>query len=342
MKHYVYQIISMTPNEEGVCRIYSGLRSCECEPEDDDYMGSGIAIRGAIEKYGRDKFMKLIIAKFDTREEAHDCETAWLEKQFNFHGSDWSKFNKFHYNLRLNENDNVGGFCSPETRAKISEAMMGKLAGENNPMFGRTGVKHHNFGKQLSEETKKKLADANTGKTLSEETRRKISESNTGRIFSEETRRKIGEAQTGVKHHNFGKQLSEETKKKMSESRRGEKNPFFGRTGVNHPKFGTQLSEETKKKIGEAQTGSKCFSFKGLTIGTNSDNKVIVFSGEKSMKARGFNSGRISQVILGNSAHHKNFTFTRSTDPIILQQLLDEDNFVDEESKQIIQQFLSQ
>ena len=43
MNHYVYQIISLIPNEEVVCRIYSGLRSCECEPEEDDYMGSRIA-----------------------------------------------------------------------------------------------------------------------------------------------------------------------------------------------------------------------------------------------------------------------------------------------------------
>ena len=146
MNHYVYQIISLTPDESGVLKIYSGLRSCECEPEEDDYMGSGHAITNAINKYGRDKFLKMIIGKFSTREEAHDCETAWLAKQFNFHGRDWKKFKTFNYNLRLNENDNVGFACSPETRAKLSAAK----SGENNPMFG----------KQLSDETKKKLSAA--------------------------------------------------------------------------------------------------------------------------------------------------------------------------------------
>ena len=251
MKHYVYQIISMTPDENGVCRIYSGLRSCECEPEEDtEYMGSGMAIRGAIEKYGRDKFMKLIIAKFDTREEAHECETKWLEKQFKFHGNDWSKFRKFHYNLRLNEGSHDGFACSPDTREKQRAAKIGKMDGAKNPNFGKTGEKH----------------------------------------------------------------------------------PFFGK----------QHCEETKKKISEAQIGQKCYNFKGLVIGANKQNQIVVFCGAKDMKTRGFNPSNITQVILGKKPHHKNFLFTRSTDPIFLQQLLNEDNFVDEESKQIIQQFLNQ
>ena len=265
MNHYVYQIISLSPNEEGVCRIYSGLRSCECEPEEDtEYMGSGMAIRGAIEKYGRDKFMKLIIAKFDTREEAHECETAWLAKQFKFHGNDWSKFRKFHYNLRLNEGSHDGFACSPETRAKMSEAMTGKYDGENHPFFG--------------------------------------------------------------------KQHSDETKKKLSEARSGENHHFFGK----------KLSDEHKQKLSEAKIGEKHNNFQGLVIGTNKNNQIIVFCGKTDMKSRGFNPSNISQVILGNRASHKGFTFTRTTDPIYLQQLLNEDNFVDEESKQIIQQFLQQ
>ena len=278
MNHYVYQIISLSPNEEGVCRIYSGLRSCEGLPEEDtEYMGSGMAIRGAIEKYGRDKFMKLIIAKFNTREEAHECETKWLEKQFRMHGNDWTKFRKFHYNLRLNEGSYDAGSMSPETREKMSAAN----SGENNPMFGKK--------------------------------------------FSNEHKRKMSEAR-------IGKQPSDETRKKMSAARSGENHHFFGK----------QFSDEHKKKIGEAQNGEKNNNFKGLVIGTNKDNQTIVFCGKKDMKARGFNPSHISQVILGKLPHHKGFTFTRSTDPIYLQQLLDTAEFVDEESKQIIQQFLQQ
>ena len=75
------------------------------------------------------------------------------------------------------------------------------------PMFGE---KHPNFGKELSEETKRKIGEANKGRTLSEETKRKIGESSKGRTHSEETKRKIGESSKG-------KTTSEEAKRKIGE-----------------------------------------------------------------------------------------------------------------------------
>ena len=87
------------------------------------------------------------------------------------------------------------------------------------------------------------------GKQLSEEHKRKISEAHKGKILSEETKKKISEAVSGEKHPLYGqkgdeapfygKTHTEETKKKMSESHKGDK----------HPLFGKKLSEEYKKKI---------------------------------------------------------------------------------------------
>ena len=79
----------------------------------------------------------------------------------------------------------------------------------------------HNIGKSLSEETRKKMSEANKGKPswmkgkhLSAESCKKISEANKGKHRSAETRKKLSEVRKG-KHH------SEETRKKMSEANKG-------------------------------------------------------------------------------------------------------------------------
>ena len=106
-------------------------------------------------------------------------------------------------------------------------------------------VKEHNAfkkGKHLSEESKKKLSEANKGKKLSEETKKKLSEArkslhwfNNGKIskrakecppgfvpgriekLSEETKKKLSEANKGKQAWNKGKKMPEETKRKLRE-----------------------------------------------------------------------------------------------------------------------------
>lgn len=65
---------------------------------------------------------------------------------------------------------------------------------------GRSGENNPNYGKHLSDETKRKISEKTKGKTLSEETKRKISES-----------------MSGENHHMYGKHHSEEHKKQISE-----------------------------------------------------------------------------------------------------------------------------
>ena len=98
-----------------------------------------------------------------------------------------------------------------------------------------TSMEHislHHKGKQKSEETRKKLSEANKGHTVSAETRKKISEAwDYDKHFNEESRRRMSEAAKG-------KHLSEETKKKLSEANKGK-----------------HLSEETRKKMSLQKTG---------------------------------------------------------------------------------------
>ena len=91
-------------------------------------------------------------------------------------------------------------------------------------------------GINMSDETRRKLSEANKGKTLSEEHRRKISESSKGHAVTDETRRKLREA-------NKGKTPSEETRRKLHEA-------LKGRTRTEETR--RKISEETRKKLREA------------------------------------------------------------------------------------------
>jgi hypothetical protein len=111
-------------------------------------------------------------------------------------------------------------------------------------VFGRkdlgTGILHNrtdggegSSGCIPSEETKRKLSEANKGHTVSEETKKKISEASKGRTHSEEHKRKLSEAHKG-------NTLSEEHKRKLSEAHKG-----------------NTLSEEHKRKLSEVRKGTK-------------------------------------------------------------------------------------
>lgn len=98
-----------------------------------------------------------------------------------------------------------------------------------------------------------------------------------GRVVSEETKKKLSVAHKGkVKlcgenHPNFGVTPSDETRQKISASLKGryagEKNPFYGKqhgdsfrnkvSGENHWTTRQSVSEETRAKMSAAQSGSR-------------------------------------------------------------------------------------
>jgi len=130
-----------------------------------------------------------------------------------------------------------GRILSQESRRKISEANKGNT---------------NCLGKTHSEESRKKMSESqkgNTkrlGKTHSEETKRKMSDSSKGntnwlgKTHSEETKRKMSETK---------KNPSEETRRKMSEAQKG-----------NTKMLGKTHSEETKRKMSASSKGKKCWN----------------------------------------------------------------------------------
>ena len=200
----------------------------------------------AIKKYGWDNFQHIIITK------GLDEETAkWLEIEL-IREFDTTNPNKGYNNSLGGESWN----CSEETRKKQSEA--------------KKGEKHPNYGKHLSEETRKKIGEGNRGKKISEETKKKQSEVKIGKY-------------DGKNNPMYGKHLSEETKKKQSEAKKGR---YIGK---NHPYAKSVICITTGRIFLTAKEGteyyeisscgniSSCCRGKRKTAGKLSDGTKLVW-----------------------------------------------------------------
>lgn len=105
-----------------------------------------------------------------------------------------------------------------------------------------TAIERANENKKdyaVSDETRKKISEANKGKNVSEDTRKRISEALKGKQRTKEQienwRKSYKEGNHGGENHPmFGKHQTEEAKRAISEKNKnklcGEKNPMFGKT----------------------------------------------------------------------------------------------------------------
>ena len=98
----------------------------------------------------------------------------------------------------------------------------------------------------------------NQYKHLTDDTKKKIGDANRGRIRSEEAKQKMSELRSGKNNAMYGKHHSEESKKKMSDSKKGKS----GHAQTDYQKecarlanLGKDVSQETRRKLSEANKG---------------------------------------------------------------------------------------
>ncbi len=142
------------------------------------------------------------------------------------------------YNL-TDGGDGVSGATwklSEETKRKIGDANRGKVRTEE--MKKRWSESHK--GKTLPYSTVKKIANANRGKNRTEEFKQRMRMIHTGRIISKETRDKIS---TSLIKYFSENGVSQNIRSKISMSSKG--------------KIRGPLSDETKNKISKANKGRK-------------------------------------------------------------------------------------
>lgn len=166
----------------------------------------------SIKKYGWDNFKHEIIDKNLTLEEADELEEFLINK--------FDTLNRKNgYNFR---HGGSKGKHSDETKAKLKKSW-----------------EHRD--RVMPEQTKNALIKANTGRHVSDETKKKISEAQKGK-----PRYYI----RGKNNPNYGKKYTKEERKQMSEKLKGEKNPNYGK----------HFSKEHKRKLSESNIGHYALS----------------------------------------------------------------------------------
>ncbi len=197
---YIYKIINLVNNK---CYIgqYSG--------NDPYYCGSGLLIKKAIKKYGRDSFIKGIIIEGDfTKELLNDLEKHYIRLYS-------PKESNTSYNLTNGGEGALGWIITEEKSRNMSLA--GKKRMENpkerekisNSLKGRKHTKEAreamskamkgkkcSLGRVTSNETKEKLRKSSSGRIHTPTTRLKISLINKGRKLTEEHKEKIRKSKT--------------------------------------------------------------------------------------------------------------------------------------------------
>lgn len=170
----------------------------------------GFILTEAIKKYGEDKFFIELIEEVDTAGRAYELEQYYI-KEYN------TKV-PYGYNLTDGGDGIFGWEVTEEYRQECSERVK-QLHKEK-----KVGM----YGKNHSDETKRKMSVASKGKSkpwligrkLSPESIEKLRQINLGRVLSDETKKKISENHHDVNGENnpmYGKKHSPETIEKLRE-----------------------------------------------------------------------------------------------------------------------------
>jgi len=175
-------------------KIYVGVHKPSNTKYSKYYLGSGTAILSAIEKYGRNNFIRTSLAEFTCVEEAYLAESKMVTEEFCRREDT--------YNIKTGGMGGRGFTRSAETRARMSTASKGRVH---------------------SDATKTKLSILATGRVPSEETRAKLRITSKGKQpylgfhHSEEAKRKISVAVRNVAVVVNGKYYPSQTKAAIGE-----------------------------------------------------------------------------------------------------------------------------
>lgn len=197
-KEYKYYFTYQTKNLING-KTYIGARSTN--KIDDGYFGSGVLLKKAIKKYGKENFERQILCFFETREEM------WKEEEFLI-TEDWIKDNS-NYNIK---GGGLGGLRSQEAIEKFIEMR------RNMPppsLEVKLKISKALKGSKRTPEAIRNSAVGNIGRKHSTVTRKLMSEKAKGRVFSETHKKNLSKAakERRIKYANKYKDASKKRSK---------------------------------------------------------------------------------------------------------------------------------
>lgn len=179
MTGYVYKIVNTING-----KIYVGQKK-GMPTDSENYYGSGMLIKRAIEKYGIQQFKKEILCLCFTQDELNRQETFWIQElkaydrnlgynisKTNFGGDTYTN-NPNLENIKLNKSRETSGEKNPMFGVKYTEERRNKqrktiennggLSGENNPRFNDHRKYDELYGPEKALEIKEKQSEALKG-----------------------------------------------------------------------------------------------------------------------------------------------------------------------------------
>jgi group I intron endonuclease len=204
---------------------------------DPNYFGSGVLLSKAIEKYGKENFIKEIIEFCETKEQLNEREIFWIEK---------TKAKEHGYNIA--DGGNGGNTYTEETKKRISEKFKGREVSKETVEKRKTTREKNPEKYKLSEERKMLIGNQHRGKVISDENKQKLSErmKNFDNYSIKFLDKQKGENKIGDRNPMWGKNHSVDVRNKMSESHK--KNPVKFWEGKTRPPEVCKKTSETLKK----------------------------------------------------------------------------------------------
>jgi len=226
----IYGIVYLYRNKiNGKCYVGQTIQSVKQRHK--SHLKNRYAIGCALRKYGVDNFEISIVEHCNSQDELNDAESYYVQHYRSLYPNGYNlttgggQHGKPCEESRRKKSDAVTGEkhpmfgkrCPEETRRKISEA------NSNPPEETRRKMSNGQIKLWADIEHREHMSKAHIGnpgywkgKTLSEETRRKISEANSNP--SDDRRKQLSDNQKGKPSYWKGKTLAEEHRKRLSAS----------------------------------------------------------------------------------------------------------------------------